>query len=184
MPLVALFYYLFHNACFLYVIWWALYGTHSIVPLGHTKVYMVIYMYACLYMHVLPLPSKHSTILQQAFSLFIKSELSACTMSITRATSVHVRNSYGMGSTSSGSFLWVLTKCPDLGPTGCRLRFTFFPVSLATRRFSSFSLTRLRKSSRHRECFTCSIRMLIRFGMMRFLEKETLQSMVNRKPGC
>ena len=51
-----------------------------------------------------------------------------------------------------------------------RLHEILIPFSLASFFFSSFSFTRLRKSNRQFECLMCSIRTLMRFGMMRPLE--------------
>ena len=87
----------------------------------------------------------------------------------TNTSSSYATTSYGTGSTSSGFFPLVFTICPGRGPTGCRLQMTFSPRSFAPRFFSSFSFTLRRKSSRQRECFTCSIRTLMRFWMIRFL---------------
>lgn len=85
---------------------------------------------------------------------------------------IYATNSYGIGSTSSGSFPFVLTKCPLRGAAGSRLQMTFSPFSRASLFFLSFSFTRRRKSSRQREWCTCSMRTLMRLGMMRFLKKK------------
>lgn len=50
-------------------------------------------------------------------------------------------NSYGMGSSSSGSFPLVLTKWASLGGAGWRFSWTQVPFSLASLFFWSFSFT-------------------------------------------
>lgn len=95
----------------------------------------------------------------------------------------YATNSYGIGSTSSGSFPLVLTKCPLRGAAGSRLQITFSPFSRASLFFLSFSFTRWRKSSRQREWCTCSMRTLMRLGMIRFLEKEMNQTIIFTKFG-
>ena len=70
-------------------------------------------------------------------------------------------NSQGMGSSSSGSFPLVLTKCASLGGASWRFSWTQVPFSLASFFFWSFSFTRFRKLSRLFECLICSIRTLI-----------------------
>lgn len=71
---------------------------------------------------------------------------------------------------SSGSFPPERTKCPLRGCCGCLLQQTFTPFSVAAFFFSSFSFTLLRKSSRQRECLICSMRRLMRFWMILFLQ--------------
>lgn len=65
-------------------------------------------------------------------------------------------NSYGMGSSSSGSFPLVLTKWASLGGAGWRFSWTQVPFSLASFFFWSFSFTCFRKPSLLFECLMCS----------------------------
>lgn len=73
--------------------------------------------------------------------------------------------SYGMGVRIS--VLTFSRTNPPRGPTGARLVTTVLPLFLASAFAASFSLRRLRKSSRHLECWTCSMRTWMRFLAMR-----------------
>ena len=71
----------------------------------------------------------------------------------------YAMNSQGMGSSSTGSFPLVLTKCASLGGAGWHsVEFRYF--SLGFLLFWSFSFTRFRKLSWLLERLICSIHML------------------------
>ena len=56
---------------------------------------------------------------------------------------------------------------PSRGPGMVRLVTIVLPAFFASAFASSFALRRLRKSSRHLECWTCSMRTWMRFLAMR-----------------
>lgn len=77
--------------------------------------------------------------------------------------SLYAMNSYGIGANAIGTGGFLITT-PRRGCFGWRFNDTHLPLSLASFNFRSFSLTRRKKSSRHFEWSTCSMRTLIRFG--------------------
>lgn len=67
----------------------------------------------------------------------------------------------------SGTLSLRLTVLASLGAAGNRFKFWGVPSAFAFLVFAVFSFTRLRKSSRERECRTCSMRTLMRFSRYR-----------------